>query len=50
MVELGYVLEPGQGDIHCEDRVREAVRAGLNELPVEPWVVVEFSYQRELIE
>lgn len=50
MVELGYVLEPGQGDIRCEDRVREAVRAGLNELPVEPWVVVEFSYQRELIE
>ena len=50
MVELAYILEPGAGDIYGEDRVRTALRDGLAALPYEPWIVVEFSYCRELVE
>ena len=50
MVELAYILEPGTGDIYSEDRVRTALRDGLAALPYEPWIVVEFSYCRELVE
>ena len=49
-IELGFVLEPGTGDVACEDRVRRGVREGLAELPYELWVVVEFSYDRALVE
>jgi predicted Co/Zn/Cd cation transporter (cation efflux family) len=49
-IELGFVLEPGTGDVACEDRVRRAVRAGLAELPYELWIVVEFSHDRSLVE
>jgi len=49
-LELGFVLEPGEGDIACEDRVRRALRDGLSDIPYEPWVVVEFSYDAALLE
>lgn len=49
-LELGFVLDPGTGDVACEDRVRRAVREGLAEVPYELWVVVEFSHDRSLVE
>lgn len=48
-LELAYVLEPGTGDVACEDRVRRGVRAGLADLPYQLWVVVEFSHDAELV-
>lgn len=49
-IELGFVLDPGTGDVACEDRVRRGVRAGLADLPYELWIVVEFSHDRALVE
>lgn len=49
-VELGFVLDPGTGDVACEDRVRRALIAGLDELGVSPWVVVEFTYDAALLD
>ncbi|HMR48902.1 MAG TPA: cation transporter [Arachnia sp.] len=49
-VELAYVLAPGAGDVFCEDRLRVAMRERLATLPYDPWVVVEFSHRRDLVE
>ncbi|MDR2986941.1 MAG: cation transporter [Nocardiopsaceae bacterium] len=49
-VALAFVLQPGTGDIACEDRVRRAVRDALEDLPYDVWISVEFSYDAELFE
>lgn len=50
-VELAYVLDPdNDGGVACEDRIRVAMRNRLAALPYDPWVVVEFSHRRDLVE
>lgn len=49
-VALAFVLQPGTGDIACEDRVRRGVRDGLGDLPYTMWITVGFGYDAELFE
>jgi len=50
VLELAFVLPEGSGDVACEDRVRRQVTAGLRDLPLELWLLVEFTYDAGLVE
>jgi len=50
MVELAFVLPPGTGDIDGEDRVRRGVTEGLAELPLQLWLLVEFTHDARLVD
>ena len=50
MVELAFVLPEGVGDIDGEDRVRRGVTEGLGDLPMQLWLLVEFTRDARLVD
>lgn len=50
VLELAFVLPEGKGDVACEDRVRRHVIAALRDLPLELWLLVEFTYDAALVD